>query len=747
MIFMAWCEFDFYSLLRFCGALAVLIVVYYLLFDRKARFRHCRYFLLSAVFVAGVAGVLRIPVYVPEQAVVLEFAGMPGGAVIPGGDSGGETVAVKASGTEVPAGNVELPVKGLEMPEVAEEIAGGGVEPEVVEEEKGWSRYAEDAGVWWLVYVVVTVVLALRWLLAMAGIMRLKRWGSCYEQDGCLVVRNNRVASPFSFFKMIFVNRKLEGEALEVVLSHERSHVEHRHYVDMLLMELFCVVFWFNPFVWLVRRELRALHEFEVDQCLLSGGIELSKYQHIIFDELMGYGPRIANGFHNSLIKKRFIMMKDTNTIRFRFVRKVALVPVIAGVVALFAFTDREVVVKQVAVPELPEVAELPEPVEFSIAAEPADAEKLFVADVAEKDAPELPERKKKSRPERLVAEETPDVAGPVNELKEEGSVAADEELSDTRPPYRGVDGMMLYPLSESQVVVSFAPFRTGRTVIRYIEAGQEDTRVTIAVPVVYDSQWIQFDKGFCIVDQRTGDAYMLRSMTRGIELNKLYSVEGHKNRMVEFTMVFPPLKRQVKFFDMYQKFPEMKAPEPSNATPWVWRNLSLEAYAPPVDKDRFYDREGRPRTERKVRYVDLRDDQVVVSTLPGANGVKLRSIVTSDKDTRVTFAVPIYYDRHWVQFDKGYCIEDCRTGEVYRIQALDRGIELNKTSIVVGKKGKVVEFTMIFPPLNKKVKRVNLYTKFPEEGALAPVGAGPDWAWFGIRPADYAVVRGEVIY
>ena len=323
---MAWLEFDAYSLLRFCGALAVLMAVYYLLFDRKARFRHCRYFLLSAVLVSVVAAVVRVPVYVPEQAVVLEFAGMPEEVAELSGDSGRPMVADPGvSGSEE-----EMALKeGMKEPE------GGSVSGT-----EGWRRYATDAGVWLLVYAVVAGVLALRWLLAMVGIMRLKRWGTCYEEGGCLVVRNNRVASPFSFFRMIFVNRKLEGEALEVVLSHERSHIEHRHYVDMLVMELFCIVFWFNPFVWLVRRELRALHEFEVDRCLLSGGIELSKYQHIIFDELMGYGPRIANGFHNSLIKKRFIMMKDTNTIRFRFVRKVALVPVVAVSIERISFVS-----------------------------------------------------------------------------------------------------------------------------------------------------------------------------------------------------------------------------------------------------------------------------------------------------------------------------------------------------------------------------------------------------------------------
>ena len=726
---MAWFEFDACSLLRFCGALAVFMAVYYLLFDRKARFRHCRYFLLSAVLMSVVVAVVRIPVYVPEQAVVLEFSGMPGKTTELAGDSGG-TMAEEE----------RMTVEGTERMSRREEVAKE-TEVQAAQETAGWRRYAEDAGMWLLAYGVVVAVLTLRWLLAMGGIMRLKRWGTCYEQGGCLVVRNNRVASPFSFFKMIFVNRKLEGEALEVVLSHERSHIEHKHYVDMLVMELFCIVFWFNPFVWLVRRELRALHEFEVDQCLLSDGIELSKYQHIIFDELMGYGPRIANGFHNSLIKKRFIMMKNTNMIRFRLVRKVALIPVVAGVVVLFAFTDREVVVKQVTVPELPEVAELPAMVDTT------DVEVLQIADVAAEDVPEMLviEKKKKTVEELLVAVDSAKLA---EKPEEEYLIAIDEDKSSkTRPPFRGREDFMFYPLSEDQVVVSLLPYRN-QNMLRYIDTDKDETRVTIAVPIHFDSNWVIFNKGYSMVDRESGDVYMIRSVTRGIEMNRAVTVEGHKKRMAEFTLVFPPLKKGVKVVDFGTKFPDMGIPSPSNGTAdaWAWKNVRVESYAPPRDYERYYDKEGRPRLPRKVEYVNLRNDQVVVSPEPYSGQSKLISIETEGKETRVTVAEPIHFDSNWVMYGKGIRLIDCKAGEEYPIQGLTRGMDLNKALVVNGKKNKMAEFTMIFPALKKKVKRIHIVDKYSEEAALAPTN-GSSSSWNGVKVADYERKRGEIIY
>lgn len=726
---MMWFEFDVYSLFRFYGALAVLMVVYYWLFDRKARFKPCRYFLLTIVLVSVGAAVVRVPVYVPEQAVVLEFDGLPGEMTMLEGDSGGSAVV-----KEYVVGNGAETV--TEFVETADEV-----ETSMQAETRRWRRYAEDTGVWLLVYGVVTLVLMLRWLLAMARIMRLKRWGSCCEEGGCWVVRNNRVASPFSFFKMIFVNRKLEGEALEVVLSHERCHIEHRHYMDMLVMELFCIVFWFNPFVWLVRRELRALHEFEVDRCLLSGGLELSKYQHIIFDELMGYGPRIANGFHNSLIKKRFIMMKSTNMVRFRLLRKVAVVPVVAGVVALFAFTDRDTVVKQVTVPELPQVAELPE---SPVLTNTLEAGMLRIKDTAVEVVPELLLNRDKAVIKPLV---TVDTIGLNEPEDKEPALNEGDRLPKTRVPFEGREGFMFYPLSEDQVVISLLPYGN-RSLLRYIDVDKDETRVTIVVPIHYDSNWVIFNKGYAMVDRESGDVYLIRSVTRGIEMNKAVTVEGHKKRMAEFTLVFPPLKKGVKVVDFCMKFPDMGIRSPSNGSinSWMWKNIPIDSYAPPKNYAKYYDREGRPRLPRKVEYVNLRDEQVVVSPEPYSTQSKLISIETEGDETRVTVAEPIHFDSNWVMYSKGIRLVDCKTGEVYPIRGLTRGMELNKTLVVNGQKNKMAEFTLIFPALKKKVKRVNLLEAYSEEAALAPTNSAP-WSWIGVKVADYNRKKGEIIY
>ena len=106
---------------------------------------------------------------------------------------------------------------------------------------------------------------------------------------------------------------------------------------------------------------------------------------------------------------------------------------------------------------------------------------------------------------------------------------------------------------------------------------------------------------------------------------------------------------------------------------------------------------------------IDLRADQVVLSRAPRKNNAYVRFIERSKEDTRVTLAIPIHYDRHWLQFEKGLSIVDEDSKDVYRIRSVTRGIELNRVYWVVGQEGQMLEFTLVFPPLDRKVKTVSI--------------------------------------
>lgn len=711
-----------WAILRFIGASFVLWLCYYLLFDRKAPFNQCRNYLLFSVLLAGAVSVVRIPVYPVEVVRPIKMERV----VVKQ-----ETQMDKTSLVQVENDGIQPDTLAAVQAEVSEAIVPR-VEEEIAEEPfyASWDYWQ----IVWIVYGLGVFVLLMHLLVEMARIWRLKRWGSCtMEADGICIVRNNEVVSPFSFYRMIFINRKLEGEVLRIVLLHEKAHIRNHHYRDTLFIEGLSILCWFNPFVWLVKRELRALHEFQVDRCLLSGEIELFEYQSILFEELMGYSPKVANGFHNSLIKKRFIMMKHQYKERFAGVRKIALLPLCAGVLALFSFTEKPVLIE----PVLPMVsvsmkAETPEVVLPEVTVDSAGNEKDFLL----LDTPKIVRyvqagdahivQSGAGQPFSQVSIFVPKVLDTLSAEKSGRTSSQEQSTNHT----------MDTDLRAGQVVLSRAPYKNN-AYVRFIERSKEDTRVTLAIPIYYDRHWLQFEKGLSIVDEDSKDVYRIRSVTRGIELNRVYWAVGQEGRMLEFTLVFPPLDRKVKTVSIRDCFPEENGLTPPNGSAWRLDNLEVDDFQPTAARRAEYDREGRPLRSDKLEEVTLHANQLSVSSRHDGGRTRIQKIETLPDRTLVVLSIPVYHDRNWLVINKGLCMVDCKTGDEYPVRKEAHGIEMNKLLWVEGCQGRSVLLTLVFPKLPKRVKTIDLYNKYPDAGVISPAN-GNSWDWRKIKIKDY---------
>lgn len=121
--------------------------------------------------------------------------------------------------------------------------------------------------------------------------------------------------SPFSFWGRIYVPEGELSVLSAMVVSHEGSHVAHRHYLDLALGRLVAVVQWWNPLVWLMMREIRAVHEFQADMDVVSSGYDRREYQYMLLERVAGKRiPAFANGLGNSKLKTRIMMMEKENS-------------------------------------------------------------------------------------------------------------------------------------------------------------------------------------------------------------------------------------------------------------------------------------------------------------------------------------------------------------------------------------------------------------------------------------------------
>src|SRR5690606_5708190 len=86
---------------------------------------------------------------------------------------------------------------------------------------------------------------------------------------------------PFSFWKTIYVNPSLhESKDLDDIFKHELTHTEGLHTIDVLLIELISICFWFNPAVWLTRLAIKENLEFITDRKVLESGVDRKSYQY-----------------------------------------------------------------------------------------------------------------------------------------------------------------------------------------------------------------------------------------------------------------------------------------------------------------------------------------------------------------------------------------------------------------------------------------------------------------------------------
>ena len=195
----------------------------------------------------------------------------------------------------------------------------------------------------WL-FVIYLAGVVLKLLHTAISIYRLNKLINQCEQhpqaDGTTIAVCAQNIAPFSWWNTIVFSRRdyqLQDSAL---LVHERAHINSYHSFDLLLMELAIALQWFNPAIWLTGRELRAVHEYEADASVLSGGVDAHHYLNLLMDRANAkLECKLANAISQQTLKNRFQMMARHRSKPSRLLKVLYLLPVVAITLALNAQT------------------------------------------------------------------------------------------------------------------------------------------------------------------------------------------------------------------------------------------------------------------------------------------------------------------------------------------------------------------------------------------------------------------------
>ena len=198
--------------------------------------------------------------------------------------------------------------------------------------------WRQVAGVTYLLGVTAVAGLTLR---SVMQLRRLTRRGRREKLDnGTTLVRVDGDVTPISWWRNIVISERDLTENGEAILAHERAHIRLRHSLDLLLIDLAGAVQWFNPAMWLLRRDLRAIHEYEADAAVIASGVDARSYQLLLIRKAVGgRWYSIANSFNHSKLKNRITMMSRKKSSQRTRARALLLLP-LAGL-ALGAFAER----------------------------------------------------------------------------------------------------------------------------------------------------------------------------------------------------------------------------------------------------------------------------------------------------------------------------------------------------------------------------------------------------------------------
>ena len=184
-------------------------------------------------------------------------------------------------------------------------------------------------------------------LWSIAQVVNLIRRSECHPQaDGTVIAVTDEDVSPFSWMRFIVLNRKDYESPDPAIMAHERGHIRKRHSLDVLLVDTLTVLQWFNPAMWMLRQDLRAIHEYEADAAVLSQGINMRQYQYLLIQKAVcACGYSVANGISHSTLKNRITMMlTNKKSTRMSWLKVLALLPIVGMTLALNAETVNDYV-------------------------------------------------------------------------------------------------------------------------------------------------------------------------------------------------------------------------------------------------------------------------------------------------------------------------------------------------------------------------------------------------------------------
>ena len=207
----------------------------------------------------------------------------------------------------------------------ASEIAETAMVPDTAVSNKAPVSIMGILGIVWLIGVVIA---ALIFIFKLGRILFIIIRSPKKKMQGFTAVFTGKEHGPYSFFNYAFFTD--ENVSPEIV-RHEKSHIEHHHSADIIFVELMMILQWFNPFIYLYKRELQSLHEYMADHDVVATGVDKKNYMMLILQQCTAVDfSGMSNNFSLILTKKRIKMITQNKKVKGVVIKALLTLPVFA---------------------------------------------------------------------------------------------------------------------------------------------------------------------------------------------------------------------------------------------------------------------------------------------------------------------------------------------------------------------------------------------------------------------------------
>ena len=199
---------------------------------------------------------------------------------------------------------------------------------------------------WILVaYCVISLVLLVSVLMSLVKIYSIIKSHSCKWIDNIRFISTNVQGTPFSFFRFIFWNNSIDlsTQTGQQIFEHELVHVQEKHSADKLFIQFILVIFWCNPFFWLIRRELKLIHEFIADKKAVGEHGAAALAAMILNSSYPTQFNSLTNQFFQTSIKRRLAMLSRIHNPRINYISRVLALAIVTATVLAFTIKTKTV--------------------------------------------------------------------------------------------------------------------------------------------------------------------------------------------------------------------------------------------------------------------------------------------------------------------------------------------------------------------------------------------------------------------